>query len=77
MRPHRLLVAAAALSALAHLVGRWYDQPLLPAYLVLVALALVALVRSGPSPWAWAWRRWPRSACCRRPGRRAAPRVRG
>ncbi|WP_146167690.1 hypothetical protein, partial [Micromonospora sp. MH33] len=52
MRPHRLLVAAAALLALAHLIGRWYDQPLLPAAQALAwcALAGAALTAPGPPP---------------------------
>ncbi|GGR72479.1 hypothetical protein GCM10010169_15550 [Micromonospora fulviviridis] len=48
MRPHRLLVAAAALSALAHLVGRWYDQPLLPAAQALAWCALAGAALTAP-----------------------------
>ncbi|MET7803423.1 hypothetical protein [Micromonospora chersina] len=50
MRPHRLLAAAAALLALAHLVGRWYDQPLLPAAQALAWCALAGAALTAPEP---------------------------
>ncbi|MGY0002962.1 hypothetical protein [Micromonospora sp. I033] len=48
MRPHRLFVAAAALLALAHLVGRWYAQPLLPAAQALAWCALAGAALTAP-----------------------------
>ncbi|MET8909120.1 hypothetical protein [Micromonospora sp. NPDC004551] len=48
MRPHRLLVAAAALLALAHLVGLWYAQPLLPAAQALAWCALAGAALTAP-----------------------------
>ncbi|MEU5525574.1 hypothetical protein ABZ744_01370 [Micromonospora chersina] len=50
MRPHRLLAAAAALLALAHLVGRWYDQPLLSAAQALAWCALAGAALTAPEP---------------------------
>ncbi|MFC0028612.1 hypothetical protein ACFFMM_03635 [Micromonospora chaiyaphumensis] len=48
MRPHRLFVAAAILLALAHLVGRWYAQPLLPAAQALAWCALAGAALTAP-----------------------------
>ncbi|KAB1911715.1 hypothetical protein [Micromonospora sp. AMSO31t] len=48
MRPHRLFVAAAILLALAHLVGRWFAQPLLPAAQALAWCALAGAALAAP-----------------------------
>ncbi|WP_262281611.1 hypothetical protein [Micromonospora sp. MA102] len=48
MRPHRLFAAAAILLALAHLVGRWYAQPLLPAAQALAWCAAAGAALTAP-----------------------------
>ncbi|MFD2764382.1 hypothetical protein [Micromonospora eburnea] len=48
MRPHRLLAALAAGLALAHLIGRWYAVPLLPAAHTLAWIAAAGVALTTP-----------------------------
>ncbi|MFE9691496.1 hypothetical protein [Micromonospora sp. NPDC005806] len=50
MRPHRLLAALAGLLAVAHLVGRAYDSPLLPAADALAWFAAAGYALTAPAP---------------------------